>query len=223
MLTTPATNPQLPLVFERHLLGHRVVSIKHEGLFIDASRDGNIALFPYKGLHTLRLIQFIAVAIIAILAAIVTVSALALTCGLAGLPLIAFMGPLLLVGGGGGFLVHKFNHYDPTAAASQRHHLLDNHISAPSSPYLTDAEKALNIARDRRLSPQEVFEHYRELTILSHNRSLESQTEALLNCNLSNLTREQRRAIRYSSRYCTTLKNLILRTADQLSHILPPQ
>ena len=149
------------------VFGHKVVHIHGRGDFIDASRNGNTALFPYHGLHTLRKTQFIFIGMLALIIAMTVATAL-ITGGastiLGGLAIGALLagGPVALVGS---LAVHFGNRYDPTMRADQRHYLLDNQISDVYSPDLTASEKASLFARDARYfgNPRRASDDFRHL------------------------------------------------------------
>lgn len=161
----PIGSPSLH--YQGELFGHKLVYIPGKGSYIDASTTTDQALFPYKGLHTLRTVQFIAVAVIAALAAII-IAASVITSGgatvLGGILIGIAVGASIDIAGS--LAVHFCNTSDPIAAARERKTLLDKHISSPGSSLLTDAEKAHNFSSDHRLSPLQAKTHFEALARL---------------------------------------------------------
>lgn len=175
-----------PLTFSQgKLWGHNIVLIPGQGSFIDASSSTEHVFFSYKGLHTLRRIQFIAVGIIAALAAAVVATGLILP-GAASV-----LGGILIglavgaaIAGIGCLAVHVHNKYDPLLAVQERERLLSGRISDPFSRVLTDTEKARNFAQDSSLLPGQAADHFRSLRTLpgfpqEEDRSINKSLEQL--------------------------------------------
>lgn len=142
------------------LLGHNLVSIKDK-CYVDASSNDNKALFPYRGLHTLRLVQGIAVGILAA-AAVAAVATGLILGGVAAIGdgILAGLITGVAIAALGTGAIFTFNQDDPTVLANERARLLKDHISDPQSRLLTDWEKADNFARDRGLTLDTARIHY---------------------------------------------------------------
>ncbi|MEI6531739.1 MAG: hypothetical protein WCN87_02845 [Chlamydiota bacterium] len=174
-MTLPSVNSSTALSIHRmpvepngYVLGHKVVVISGKGSYIDASNADNQVLFPYKGLHNLRIVQYIAIGIFATLAAIGIATGLILSGA-------AVISTGLLIGLGvgasiatlGTLLVQAYNQDDPLLKVAERERLLKEARSNPYTAVLTDAEKAALFAVDRQISPSAALTDFYKLSTLN--------------------------------------------------------